>query len=275
MSEQESNNEMSFWDHIDEFRGVAIRIVLCLLITTPIVFFLKDLVFDIILAPHESDFILYRLFCGISSSQLYSEVSEWTQLHCNFPLPGLCLEAIKVELINTKLASQFMIHISTSIYVSLMITFPYIIYTLYGFVAPALYKRERRYSFLILSAVFILFICGVMLNYFLIFPLSFRFLAAYQVSEEIANMISLSSYVNTLMSLSLMMGIVFEIPILTLALSKFGLVTRSMLKKFRKHAFVAVMVIAAIITPTGDIITLSLVTLPMYMLYEFSLRIIK
>lgn len=270
-----TGKEMSFWDHIDEFRSLAIRIIICLLVVTPIVFFCKDLLFSIILAPSKSDFVIYQLFCDLGNSKWYMNISAWLESMINTPLPDTCPKDVHVSLINTKLASQFLIHITTSIYASLIITTPYIIYQIYGFIAPALYDNERKHSFFILASACILFLSGVLLNYFLIFPLSFRFLATYQVAEEIANMIALQSYISSFVTLSLLMGIVFEIPILTMMLAKFGFVSANLLKKFRKHAFVGTMIIAAAITPTGDIVTLMLVTIPMYLLYEFSIHIIK
>ena len=122
---------------------------------------------------------------------------------------------------------------------------------------------------------YLLFMIGVLLNYFLIFPLTFRFLGTYQVSETVVNTITLTSYVDTLMMLSLMMGIVFEIPILSWLFAKLGFLTSSFMKHYRRHAIVIILVIAAIITPTSDVFTLSLVALPMYLLYEISIGVVK
>lgn len=260
MDEKEGLQTSTFWSHIDDFRAVLIRIVVGLVIILPAVFFSKELLFSIILAPSKVDFITYRLFCELG------EVLS---------LDGLCVDEIKMNLISTTMASQFMIHISTSIYVTLIIMSPYVIYQLYGFVAPALYDQERKYSLVIITSAFVLFASGVLLNYFVIFPLSFRFLATYQVAAEVTNMFTMSSYLGMFMSLSMMMGIVFEIPILTWVLAKMGIVSYGMMKKFRKHVIVAVLIIAAAITPTSDVVTLILVAAPIYLLYEFSMLIIK
>ncbi|MFI3318747.1 MAG: twin-arginine translocase subunit TatC [Rikenellaceae bacterium] len=253
--------ELPFWDHIDELRGVATRIVVAFVVAIPIIFCLKKPLFEIILAPSKSDFIVYRAFSWIASHLPFAE--------------NLSIDSFHVELINIELASQFFIHIKTSIFVAFVIIFPYIIAQLYGFIAPALHSNQRQYSTAVILSSFMLFISGVLLSYFIIFPFSFRFLSTYQVTTEVANMISLSSYMGTFLSLSLMMGIVFEIPILTWLLAKMGVITYDMLREFRKHVFVVVLIISAIITPTGDIITLALVAMPIYLLHELSLLAIK
>ena len=285
MKEFDSKSSLSFWDHIDEFRAVVIRITIGLGIIMPIVFLCKDLLFNIILAPSKSDFIIYRFFCRLSQSQIFYQLGDFLSANGLLPdgfslgealsLRGLCPSEVSFELINTQLAAQFTTHITLSIYGALIIIFPYIIYQLYGFISPALYEKERKYSIGVISTSFILFMSGVLLNYFLIFPLSFRFLASYQVASEVSNMITLSSYVSTFTMLSFMMGIVFEIPILTWFLSRLGIISYDMMKSYRKHVFVGVLILAAVITPTGDVVTLMLVAAPIYLLHEISLLMIK
>jgi sec-independent protein translocase protein TatC len=152
---------------------------------------------------------------------------------------------------------------------------PYIIYQLFRFVSPALYANERRYVVQMTFWGYLLFMLGVLLNYFLIFPLTFRFLGTYQVSALVENTITLTSYVDTLMMLSLMMGIVFEIPILSWLFARLGFLTSSFMKKYRRHAIVLILIVAAFITPTSDVFTLTLVSLPMYLLYEISISVVK
>ena len=252
--------ELTFWDHLDELRKVLFRIIIVVIAVMLVAFLNKELLFDIILAPYKSDFIIYRFFCYLSELTSISD---------------LCPDEFHVELINTELPSQFLIHMSTSFYVGVLLVFPYILYQIYRFVSPALYENERKYSSRVIFFACLLFFFGVLLNYFLIFPLSFRFLATYQVSEDVTNMINISSYINTLMMLSLMIGIMSELPVLSWLFSKLGFLSSSFMKKYRKHAIVLILIIAAIITPTTDAFTLMLVFVPIYILYELSIGVVK
>ena len=252
--------ELTFWEHLDELRIVLFRIIVAVVVVMIVAFLNKELLFSIILAPYKSDFIIYRFFCYLS------EVTS---------ISDLCPEEFDVSLINTELSSQFLVHLSTSFYVGILIAFPYIIYQIYRFVSPALYENERKYSGRIIFFSGLLFFFGVLLNYFLIFPLSFRFLATYQVSADVANMINLSSYIDTLMMLSLMMGIMSELPILSWLFCKLGFLSASFMKKKRKYAVVIIMILSSFITPTADVFTLMLVFIPIYILYEVSIIVVK
>ena len=225
---------VTFWDHLEELRRVLFKVVGAVMVLMVVAFCFKDELFAVVLAPQQSDFIVYR----------------W-----------LGAESFQVQLINTQLASQFITHMKVACYAGILLASPYIIYQLFRFVSPALYANERRYV--------------VQLNYFLIFPLTFRFLGTYQVSALVENTITLTSYVDTLMMLSLMMGIVFEIPILSWLFAKLGFLTSSFMKKYRRHAIVLILIVAAFITPTSDVFTLTLVSLPMYLLYEISIGVVK
>ena len=164
---------------------------------------------------------------------------------------------------------------SVAFYAGLLLASPYILYQLFRFVSPALYEDERKYSLRVVVWGYVLFMLGVLLNYFLIFPLTFRFLALYQVSAEVENTIVLTSYIDMLMMLSLMMGIVFEIPILCWLFAQLVLLTASFMRPYRKHAIVVVLVIAAVITPTSDVFTLLMVAFPMVLLYEASILVVR
>jgi sec-independent protein translocase protein TatC len=179
------------------------------------------------------------------------------------------------ELINIDVTAQFVTHIQVSLCVGFVLALPLIVWWLYGFVAPALYRNEKRYSVIFLFASILLFAGGVTLNYVLIFPLSFRFLSAYEVSPVVVNRISLGSYISLLLVLSVLMGLLFEVPVLTWLLSKLGILKREHLRRYRRHVLVAILIIAAVITPTGDPFTLLLVTAPVYLLYELSILIIR
>lgn len=255
-----SEKELSFWDHLDELRKVLFRIMIVVVIVMVIVFLNKEILFDIILAPRKSDFITYHFFCLLSE---------------RLSLPGICPESFRVELINTELPSQFMIHLRVAFYVGILLVFPYILYQIYRFVSPALYENERKYSFKVIFYSSLLFFLGVLLNYFLIFPLSFRFLGTYQVNEEIKNMINITSYIDTLLLLSLMIGIMSELPVISWLFAKLGFLSASFMKKYRRHAILIILIVAAVITPTTDVITLMLVFVPIYVLYELSIWIVK
>ncbi len=242
------SNELTFWDHLDELRGCLWRIVIATVTSAIVAFCLKEPLFDLILAPCHSDFILYRL---------------------------LGAEPFSLHLINTGLAEQMLIHIKVSICVGVIFASPYIIYVLFRFISPALYSNERRYSIRLTMAAYIMFFVGIVVNYFLIFPLTVRFLGLYQVSQEIDNMLTISSYIDTLMMLSISFGIIFEIPVISWLLARFGLLKSTWMSNYRRQAIVAILVIAAIITPTTDIFTLFVVALPIWLLYEVSIVIVK
>ncbi len=251
---------MTFWDHLDELRQVLFRMVIAVVVLACVAFACKEPLFDLVLAPSRPDFILYRWLNALAAS--------WN-------MPSLAVEAFRVEMINTQLASQFTIHMSVACYAGILLASPYLIYLLFGFISPALHRAERRICLKILFPAFLLFLCGILLNYYVIFPLSFRFLSTYQVSESIPNMITLSSYVSSFTTLSLLLGMAFEIPVIAYLLGRLHLIHAGMLKRFRKHALVGILIVAAIITPTSDAFTLLLVSLPLYLLYELSIRVVK
>jgi sec-independent protein translocase protein TatC len=253
----EQLQEMSFWNHIDALRSVLIRIIVVLVVVTFGLFCVMPTLFDqVILAPCHGDFVLYRLFERMTSSL------PW--------LPQFDASGFHVELINIKLASQFFIHMSTSFWLALVLSFPVSLYLLWTFVAPALYPHEKRG---VKTAFFIgcmMFFIGVAVGYFIVFPVTLRFLADYHVSQFVPNQISLDSYMDTFLMLIFVMGIIFELPLLAWLLGSLGVLHRSFFHTYRRHAVVALLALAAIITPTGDPFTLMVVFLPIYLLYELS-----
>ena len=208
-------------------------------------FCFKEELFAVILAPKDAGFITYRLLYSISGLVTDTEAPDFL-----------------VKLINTGLAEQFIIHMKTALCVGVLCASPYILYQLFRFVSPALYVNERKYVVRVVGGGYVMFLSGVLLSYFLIFPLTFRFLGTYQVSGEVENMIALQSYISTLMTMSLAIGLVFEMPILSWLFAKLGFLSADFMRKYRKHAIVGILVVAAIITPTSDVFTLSLVALP-------------
>lgn len=254
---QEQLQEMSFWDHIDALRSVLIRILVVLVVAAIGLFCVMPYLFDnVILAPCRGDFVLYRLFERMTSSV------SW--------LPQFSTDGFHVELINIKLASQFFIHMSSSFWLALVLAFPVVLYLLWTFVAPALYPNEKRG---VKTAFFIgclMFFLGVAVGYFIVFPVTLRFLADYHVSQLVPNQISLDSYMDTFLMLIFVMGIIFELPLVAWLLGALGVLKRGFFRTYRRHAVVALLILAAIITPTGDPFTLMVVFLPIYMLYELS-----
>lgn len=176
-------------------------------------------------------------------------------------------------MIATDLSSQFMTHISTAIYLGLLGASPYILYELFRFISPALYENERKYSIQVAGIVYALFILGVLMSYFVLFPISFRFLGTYSVSAKVVSNITLDSYISTFVSLTLVMGLVFQLPVIAFFIGKLGFINSEMLSQYRKHALIIIMLVAAIITPP-DVMTLVLVTIPLYLLYEISIRVV-
>ena len=255
-----SKQEQTFWDHLDELRRVLLRVFIVTGLLAVVAFACKEPLFSILLAPLEPDFVLYRLLRSLASTLCW---------------PALQPGDFHVELISTNLTSQFMIHVSTSLHASLLLASPYIIYQLYRFIAPALHEHERKYSSRVILSSFLLFFAGILLSYFLVFPLSIRFLATYKVAPGIQLLFTVSSYMNTFITLSLLLGLLFEIPVFSWLLAKLGLLTVDYMTRYRRHAIVLILVLAAIITPTTDIFSLTLVTLPVYALYEASIAIVR
>lgn len=239
---------LTFWDHLDVLRSTLIRIAVVVVVCAVVSFIMKDELFGVVLAPRSSDFVTYRLL-GVSTFSLH--------------------------LMNTGLTEQFMIHIRTAMYAGLLTASPYILYELFRFVSPGLYRHERRYAVWLVGAAYIMFVVGTLVNYFMVFPLTVRFLGTYQVSPEVSNMLTLQSYIDTLLGMSLVMGVVFELPVVCALMGRMGLINSEIMSRYRRHAIVAILIVAAIITPTTDVFTLFIVALPIYLLYEVSILIVR
>ena len=242
------DGSLTFWDHLDVLRSSIIRMIVAAVVMGITAFFLKDWLFSIVLAPKDSSFITYRL---------------------------LGVEPFSIQLVNTGLTEQFMIHMKVALMAGILIASPYIIYLLFRFISPALYENERRYSVRITVTAYVMFLVGVVVNYLLIFPLTVRFLGTYKVSEEVVTMLTITSYIDTLLMMSLVFGIIFEIPVISWLLAKAGMLKASWMTKYRRHAIVTILIIAAIITPTADIMTLMIVSLPIWLLYEISILLVR
>lgn len=239
---------MTFWDHLDVLRSSLIRMACVVMVFAVMAFMLKEELFAIVLAPRSSDFVTYRL---------------------------MNVETFSLHLMNTGLTEQFMIHMRTAVYAGLLIASPYILYELFRFVSPGLYQNERHCAVRIVGAAYMMFLMGTLANYFIVFPLTVHFLGTYQVSPDVSNMLTLQSYIDTLLGMSLVMGVVFELPVVCALMAKLGLLTDKWMGLYRRHAIVAILIVAAIITPTTDVFTLFVVAMPIYLLYEISIIIVR
>ena len=249
---------LSFWDHLDVLRAIIIRIIVVTIVCGIVAFLFKEELFAVVLAPRNPDFVTYRLLARVSGM-----------------FGGDAPDNPVIQLINTGLAEQFVIHMKTALCAGVLCASPYVLYELFRFISPALYAHEKRFAMPVIFGGYIMFMLGVLLSYYLIFPLTFRFLGTYQVSEDVVNMISLQSYMSTLVLMSLSMGIVFEMPVVAWLMARMGLLSSSFMSRYRRHAIVVILIVAAIITPTSDIFTLLMVSLPMWLLYEVSVGIVK
>lgn len=249
---------LTFGGHLGVLRKMLRRVAAVTLVFACIVFALKDITFSVLLAPGRWDFCTYR----------------WLERIVGVFDSGFRFEEFYVDLIATDLSSQFMTHITTSIYLGLLCASPFIVYELFKFVSPALLENERKYSVRVVCIIYLLFIAGVMMSYFVLFPISFRFLGTYSVAESVHSTITLDSYISTFVTLTVMMGLVFQLPIITFVLGKMGIVHSAYLVRYRRYAFLIICIVAAVITPP-DIMTLVLVAVPLYMMYEVSIRVLK
>lgn len=250
--------EMSFLGHLEELRQHLIKSMAAAIAAAVIVFYFKEFFFDfILLKPTKVDFITYRLFC---------DLSKW------WGGEVFCFDAMPFKIVNLKMAGQFGMHIWVSLIGGLILSFPYIILQIWLFVSPGLKPEEKKYSGLMISSSSILFFLGVLFGYLIIVPLTVQFLGTYQVSAEVQNQIDLSSYISTITSVMLACGLMFQLPVIVYVGSKLGILTPQWMRKYRKHAFVVVLVVAAIITPP-DLASQILVTIPVMILYEISILI--
>ncbi len=257
-----NEKEMTFWEHLEELRWVLLRILGSVVLLMIVSFGFMPLLFDgLVLAPTDSEFFLYRWFCRVSGQLSF--------------LPDFCNDTYRVDIININVASQFLTHISVSFWFAFVLAFPYILFELWRFVSPALYQNEKKNVGMAFTAGTFMFYLGCVVGYAIVFPLTFRFLTEYRLSEAITNQISLTSYMGNFLMTNFIMGVVFELPLLAWLLSKMGLVDRSFFRRYRRHAVVVLLVLAAVITPSGDPFTLAVVFTPLYLLYELSILVVQ
>jgi sec-independent protein translocase protein TatC len=259
--DEEEEGKMSFLDHLEVMRWHLIRIVIALMIGAVAAFIFKSIVFDVIvLAPAYNSFITYQLFCQLSELMGLGR--------------SLCFDELTFELVNLTMAGQFSMHLIVSIIAGIILAFPYILFEVWRFVKPALKKGETNYARGLVFWGSFLFISGVLFGYYMITPLSVQFLGSYSVSKMIINQISLTSYISTVTTITLSTGLIFQLPIVVYFLSKVGIVTPKLMKAYRRHAIIAVLLLSGLITPP-DLTSQVLVSLPLLLLYEVSIFISK
>ena len=257
MSNQDK--EMSFLDHLEIFRWHLIRSAIAVLFFAIIAFIFKDIVFDVILlGPKDPNFPTYKALCAISQ---YLGLED-----------ALCLKESPFTLMNITMSGQFSSHVTTSIFAGFIVAFPYVFWEFWRFIRPALHVNESTMARGIVFFSSVLFLLGVLFGYYVIAPLSVNFLGSYQVSDTVANQITLSSFISTVTTVSFANGIIFELPILVYFLTKIGLLTPEFMRVYRKHAIVVILILAAVITPP-DVTSQILVSLPLIVLYEISIKI--
>jgi len=254
-----AGGEMSFLDHLEELRWLLVRSTVAILIGACVAFAFSGFIFDhIIFAPKDSNFITYRFFCDLANKY---------DLDRSF-----CVTEIPFEIQSRTMDGQFSTDIWTSITAGLILSFPYILYLFWKFISPALYEKERKYAVSFILSTSLLFFIGVLFGYYLIMPLSINFLGNYKISDVVKNDIDLDSYLSLIKTTVISCGLVFELPIVIYFLAKIGLVTADFLRKYRRYAYVIILILAAIVTPP-DVVSQMIVTIPLAILFELSIFI--
>lgn len=261
MSNQKSTKEMSFLSHLEELRWLLVRSTIGILAGGVIAFIFRKFIFDtVIFGPKHGDFVTYQFFCDLANK------FDLDKSFCNQILP--------FEIQNRTMDGQLSVLIWTCITAGFIISFPYILWEIWKFISPALYKNEKKYAKTFIFVSSMLFFMGVLFGYFVLVPLSINFLVNTQISAIVENQIDINSYIGLVKTTSLATGLIFELPIIIFFLTYLGLITDSFLKEYRKYAYVLILIIAAIVTPP-DVISQIIVSIPMVILYEGSILVAK
>ena len=242
---------MSFFEHIEVLRWHIVRSLAAIFIVAIVAFLFPEFIFETVLkGPMNPNFWTYEAICSLSET--------------------LCFRPTPFDLITRELGEQFIVHLKSSFFIGIIVAFPYLVWELWRFIKPGLYDGEQKAARGLVLICGLLFLTGVLFGYFVIAPFAVSFLSSYNVGA--INAPTLSSYVNYMTMFTLPPGLVFELPIVMYFLSKAGVVTPEFLKKYRRHSFIIILILASIVTPP-DIITQFLISLPLYILYEVSIRI--
>ncbi len=251
--------EMSFLEHLEELRWHILRSAAAIIVFTIAAFyFINDIYKYVILGPSRPDFWTYKMMCKLSLVFGYTD---------------LCITKIDLTLQNRELAGQFTMALFSSFFIGLVFTFPYLFWEVWRFIAPGLKKTEKRAAQGAVFFVTSLFFMGVLFGYYIVSPLTINFLANFKLDESIPNQIDISDYISTLVTLALASGLAFQLPVIAFVLSKIGIVTPKFMKVYRKHAYIVVLIVAGIITPSPDILSQVLVCIPLLILYEVSIGV--
>ena len=255
---QSLEGEMSFFDHLEALRWHLIRSALAIVVFTIIAFAFYTWIYDnIIMAPSKPDFWTFRMMCDLGQI-----------LHRD-----MCPNKINIHLINTEMAGQFTLMIDSSLMIGLVMGIPYLLFELWKFIKPALHEKERKAASGFVFYASFLFILGVLFGYYVITPVSLNFLATFTVSQSIENLFSVDSYMSSVATLTLATGLVFELPILVYILANLGILTPKFMKESRRYAIVIILIVAAVVTPTPDMLTMTVVAIPLFLLYELSISV--
>ncbi len=255
-----TSGEMSFLEHLEELRWHIVRSAIAIVGFAVAAFIFSRFIFDqILLAPKNPEFFSNRMLCRLAEI-----------LHT----PALCINSKTFEVMNTKMAGQFSADIMISLYCGLIMAFPFVVWEMWRFISPALYSKEREHARGSVFSISALFLLGAVFGYYVIVPLSVHFLGGYQVSAEVISRVDLNSYVSTIAYIPLATGVIFELPILMIFLTKVGIITPSFMINYRKHAYIVLMILSSIITPP-DVFSMILVVLPLVLLYEVSIFLTK
>ncbi|MDN3688015.1 twin-arginine translocase subunit TatC [Cyclobacterium jeungdonense] len=258
--EEEEDNGMSFLDHLEQLRWHLLRSISAILVFMVLAFLAKGFVFgQVILGPSKIDFVTYRVLCQLSDF---------------FSLPALCIEKLPFIIQSRQMTGQFSMHITSSLVIGLIAAFPYVFWEVWRFISPGLYAKEKNAARGAVFFVSLLFFMGASFGYYILSPLSINFLSNYQLDPSIANEFDITSYVSTLSMLVLASAVMFQLPIVIYFLTQAGLVSSLMLKTYRRHAIVVILVLSALITPP-DVISQILIAMPILVLYEAGIIIAK
>jgi sec-independent protein translocase protein TatC len=251
---------MSFLQHLEVLRWHLIRSAFAILVFAIAAFIYMQEIFELVLlAPKSSDFITFRLMCRFSQEVMGND--------------AMCMASTDINLINTDISGQFSNHLYVSLVAGIVFAFPYVLWEIWRFIRPALRENEAKSATGIIFWCSLLFFTGITFGYFIVSPLAVNFLGNYQITEQIKNMIDFNSYISIVTVTTLLTGLVFELPIISYVLSKLGILTPGFMRKYRRHAIVIILITAAIITPSPDVVSQMLVAVPLYFLYEISIRV--
>ena len=255
-----SSGEMSFLGHLEALRWHLFRAVIAVMTMAIVLFFFKEFLFDgVLLAAKSPDFLTYKVLCSIGNKLNLGD--------------DFCITVIPFTLISTDISAQFTTHMWVAFIAGLVVSFPYVVWEIWRFIKPALSTKEKNYARGIVFYTSFLFMLGILFGYYIITPMTVNFLGNYQVSEQVKNTITLDSFISIVTTMTLITGIVFELPIVVYFLSKVGILTPTFMRTYRRHAVVVILILAAVITPTSDATTLVMVALPLYVLYEISILV--